>query len=493
MKKTCGVSAAHPIAVDVGLDVMKKGGNAADAAIAVSIALGVVEPYASGVGGGGNMLIYPKDGSAPIVYDYRETAPTQLNERYNIGVPGLIKGMEAIAEDYGRLTFEQLLEPSIHLAENGFRISDVLSYQLKTTKHGHLVELENFYPNGIPLEPGDLLIQKDLANNLKHIAKYGSNYFYKGELGEKLVQSNIGLTQQDLEQYDIKIREPLKAKYGPYELWSAPAPVGGAVIIQTLALAERLNIDHLHVLSPTFMTSLGDILQKVMETRRSYNGDPEFNEFDEKAFIQDDYIVDMATAIKGKNKMATSIKEDINNTTHFSVIDADGMVVSTTNTLSHFFGSGVNIEGIFLNNQMQNFSDDPLSPNKMERGKRCESIIAPTVISENGVPFMAVGASGAGRIPTILSTTIIKYLKQGYSLQHAISEARFFISAQDVKLEKTIEQVDMDQLKQLGYQPTLHPDALFYGGVQALSIRDGKLEGAADPRRGGTWKEQALN
>lgn len=493
MNKQYGVSAAHPLAVEVGMNVMEQGGNAVDAAVAISIALGVVEPYASGIGGGGNMLIFPVEGTDPVVYDYREMAPSQLNKKYQIGVPGLIKGMETIAEDFGRFSFAKLLEPAIELAENGFPIGKVLATQLIMTKHKHLKSYEHFYPGQMPLQENETLIQKALAESLKKIAKYGSDYFYQGELARKFAAANVGITLEDMEGYEIKIRKPLKSEYGSLDLWSAPAPVGGAYIIQTLRLAELLDIDQLHVLSPDFIAIFGKMMQELTKRRMTYNGDPEFNVINESDIISDRYIEEIAQEIKQSTYDPTIMLKDSNHTTHFSVVDADGMAVSTTNTLSHFFGSGVYVEGIFLNNQMQNFSDNPDSPNKYEVGKRCQSIIAPTILSKDHKPVLVVGASGAARIPTIIATTIFKYIKQGYSLEEAISESRFFVSQNKVMLEEEMNEKDVHLLQQHGYTPVHFPEPMFYGGVQALAIKNGELEGAADPRRGGIFKKKMID
>lgn len=161
MTKLYGVSAAHPIAVDIGMNILKQGGNAVDAAIAISFALGVVEPYASGIGGGGNMLIYPDNDTPPVLYDYREIAPAHVSNEYNVGVPGFLKGMEEISKDYGTLSLKTLIDASVEVAENGFHINDVLARQIKTTKHKRLMKMENYFPKNKPLQENELLINKN--------------------------------------------------------------------------------------------------------------------------------------------------------------------------------------------------------------------------------------------------------------------------------------------------------------------------------------------
>src|SRR5690625_732830 len=244
MHSNYGVSTAHPLATKVGLEILKKGGNAVDASVAISFVLGVVEPYASGIGGGGNMLIFPKNETKPILYDYREIAPTKLKEKYNIGVPGFVKGMERIVNDYGTLSLKETLQPAINFAEQGYKISNIIANNIKETKHDQVKRLDHYWPDGTPLKNGDKLIQKELAILMKHIAEKGSEYFYEQTFAQEIVNADIGITFEDLNTYDVKIREPLFGNYHSYDIWSAPAPVSGLVIILTLSLLEKLGIDN---------------------------------------------------------------------------------------------------------------------------------------------------------------------------------------------------------------------------------------------------------
>lgn len=488
MSQQFGVSAAHPLATEAGMRILHKGGNAVDASIAVACTLGVVEPYASGLGGGGNMLIHPIDGSEPVVYDYRETAPTHLNSNYNTGVPGIIKGIERISKEYGTLPLHDVMKPAIELAEKGFPINEIISRNLTQTKHKNMMDIAHFYPNKKPLQPGELLIQKELAETMKRIATEGSKVFYTGELAEKIIQSGVGISKEDLANYETVIRPPVKSTFLKHQVYTAPAPVGGALIAQALRVIEEMDLHKEDVTSAAFMAKLGNILKSCYTMRNAYMGDPAFVPVKEERLLEESAIQSLVSTINQQTKPPKIEMKDVNNTTHFSVIDGDGMVVSTTNTLSNFFGSGVYVGGMFLNNQMQNFSQDLESPNTYRPGKRCQSIIAPTILSEDGKPWLAIGASGAARIPTLITTVLLKYLVKGYSIKDAIADKRHFAGEAEMYCEEELTIREQEQLKDDGYTYVHHPEPMFYGGVQAVAMKQEQLEGAGDPRRGGAFQ-----
>lgn len=487
MGKNYGVSAAHPLAAEAGIRILADGGNAVDASIAVAFALGVVEPYASGIGGGGNMLIFHSGEKEPLAYDYRETAPSQVDPSYNVGVPGIVRGMEKIAAEQGTRTLAQLMQPAIELAEKGFEVNKILSHNLAHTKHSHMFEISQFYPNKKPLVQGDILIQPALAETMKNIAKEGSSYFYSGAFADKLVALNVGITKKDLLNYETVVRKPLQGTFRGHNVYAAPAPGGGALVIQALQIIEQLGLDKQNPRSASFMATIGTILQTCYAVRNTYIGDPSFVPIKEELLLDEGYIEQMIQSIEKQEEPPNIQMEDVNNTTHFSVIDQDGTVVSTTHTLSSFFGSGLYMEGLFLNNQMQNFSNDPLSPNRLEPGKRCHSLIAPTILSENGKPWLAIGASGAARIPTLITTVLIKHLTHGQSIKEAIIDKRHFSSQTDFYSERDLSPAEQQVIKDLGYAYNYYPNALFYGGVQAVGRNNGNVDGAGDPRRGGVF------
>src|SRR5699024_3295994 len=362
--------------------ILREGGNAVDASIAVACALGVVEPYASGLGGGGNMLIHPTDGGEPVVYDYRETAPSHLDTAYNTGVRGAVKGSERISKEYGKLSLHEVMQPAIELAETGFPINEIISRNLAETKHSNMVNISHFYPNKKPLQPGELLIQKELAETMKRIAAEGSDVFYTGELADEIIRTGVGISVEDLADYETVLRKPVKSTFLNHKVYTAPAPVGGALIAQALRVIEEMELYKEDVTSAAFMAKLGNILKSCYTMRNIYMGDPAFVHVKEDRLLEEAAIQSLVSTIEQQTSPPQIEMKDVNHTTHFSVMDEDGMVVSTTNTLSNFFGSGVYVGGMFLNNQMQNFSRDSDSPNAYKPGKRCQSIIAPTILSK---------------------------------------------------------------------------------------------------------------
>lgn len=489
-EQTYGVSAAHPLAAEAGVRVLEEGGNAVDAAIAVSFALGVVEPYASGIGGGGNMLIFDPAKKEPIVYDYRETGPSNVHSIYNIGVPGVVRGMEQVSEDLGKRTLAQAMQPAIELAESGFNISEIFARNLAQTKHKHMFEIPHLYPNKQPLQHGHMLIQSELAETMKHIAREGSTYFYRGKLARKFINLQVGMTEENLQNYEAVQRKPIKCSFRGHDVYAAPAPSGGALIVQALKVIERLNIDQLNPHSTSFMTMVGTILQTGYSIRNTYIGDPAFVPMNEQELLEDELIEDIIESIERATSPSQVKMFDENHTTHFSVIDQNGMVVSTTNTLSNFFGSGVYIDGLFLNNQMQNFSQNTSSPNRFEVGKRCHSLISPTIVSNDGIPWLAIGASGAARIPTLITTVLIKYLMHGYSIEEAIQDKRHYTFGTDFYSEKDLSAIEQLGINQEGYRYNYYPNSMFYGGVQAVLFKNGEVHGAGDPRRGGVFRRE---
>ncbi|WP_245807662.1 gamma-glutamyltransferase, partial [Halobacillus massiliensis] len=224
-----GVSSDSEIATEVGMKVLGQGGNAADAAIAVSYVLGVVEPYGSGIGGGGTMLIHPEKGSeqAPVVYDYRETAPDSENvPESGTGVPGFVKGMERVHNDFGTLKMEKLIEPSINFASNGAAVSNTLHNYLKKEKD-RMPKLDHMYPDGDPIEAGKVLKQKQLAETLKSIQQDGTSAFYSGDIAESINDEESKMDKDDLESYEVEAKKPIKSRFGGYDVFAPPPPSGG--------------------------------------------------------------------------------------------------------------------------------------------------------------------------------------------------------------------------------------------------------------------------
>lgn len=480
-KGTYGVSASHPLAVKEGMKVLRSGGNAVDAAIVVSYVLGVVEPYASGIGGGGGMLIVSKDKKSFI--DYRETAPHFAgNKKTLIGVPGFVDGMEYIHDKYGSLPMDKLLQPAIHYAEKGFQVDDSLTIRLDlATPRIYSDKLSIFYPNGEPIEAGKKLIQKDLARTLKKIQEEGAKGFYKGEIAEAISETaNISL--EDIGEYKVEEREPVKGNYMGYDVYTAPPPFSGVTLLQMLKLAEEKEIykdvDH----TATYISKMAEISRLAYQDRMKNIGDPNYVDMDSNKMVSDKYIA----TIKNQNGEAFS-EEEHESTTHFVIIDRDGTVVSSTNTLSNFFGTGEYIEGFFLNNQLQNFGNN--GPNNYEPGKRSRTFMAPTVL-EKGGETIGIGSPGGNRIPQVLVPVLDKYTHGKGSLKDIVNEYRVTFEKNTAYTEIPLGVKVRDELSRKGINVEHKISPMFYGGVQALvkDERDNVITGAGDYRRNGTWK-----
>jgi len=420
------VATQHPDATKAGIEILKKGGNAVDAAVAVGFALAVVLPRAGNIGGGGFMLIHSPDMVEPIAINYRERAPSDAykemfldkdknvdNHLFNlshlsVGIPGTVAGLTQALEKYGTLSLKEVLKPAIRLAEKGFVVTWDLSrmlkeYEPRLKKWPSTAKI--FYKkNGGYYRPGDLLIQKDLAWSLKEIAKYGSKAFYNGKIAQKLAkysQENGGMiTLEDLSNYYPTETKAISNTYRGHTIYSMPPPSSGGVhLIQILNILEKYDLTGMGHNSAASIHLMVEAMKQAYADRSKHLGDPAFWEVPVDWLISKEY----ATSIQNKiNQTYTIPSEQINpgqpedfeseETTHFSVADQYGNVVSNTYTLNFSFGTGIVAEGtgIILNNEMGDFSAKPGSPdaygliggeaNAIYPGKRPLSSMTPTMI-----------------------------------------------------------------------------------------------------------------
>ncbi|SDJ89183.1 gamma-glutamyltransferase [Natronincola ferrireducens] len=492
-----GVSAAHPLAVEAGMKVLEKGGTAVDAAIAVTYVLSVVEPYGSGIGGGGAMLIYPSDDQEPVVFDYRETMPLSGEMPYKaIGIPGLVKGMEAVHGAFGSIEMAQLIDPAIQLAEEGFEVNKILADRIRLAAYRMPVsQLPHFYPRGKAIEKGAILKQSELANTLRILQKEGADAFYKGKIAKAIVGGVKGIEATDLEEYRVEEKEPAKGEFGGYEILSGGAPLGGISLIQSLTMAEMLGFNNDTYDTADFIHLVYEVTKKSYRDRLLYIGDPNFVDVPVDKLLDEEYLTKKAKEItknnitRGYELFDTPADQgNHNNTTHFVVVDGDGMMVSATHSLSQFFGSGQYVDGFFLNNQLRNFALSNSSPNRVEGGKRPRSFIAPTILTKDGNPVLGIGTPGGTNIPILLTQTIMRIVKMKENVQQAIEAPRFYFDGDVIYLEGDISYLDRKKLTDLGYKIVVSQPTLAYGGVHALYIdyENSTIEGGADARRGGT-------
>lgn len=462
-----GVSSSNEIAVNVGMSILDKGGNAVDAAIAISYVLGVVEPYASGIGGGGGMLIYSPNNESIDFYNYRETAPIKSSGKASdVGVPGFVKGMEVVHKDYGTFDLKHLIEPAIYYAEKGFKINKILSdriyksrYRLENSK------IQHFYKNNQFLDSGDILVQKELANTLRLIQNQGSYIFYNGIIS-KCINNTTTITAKDLNKYEVIKQQPVYGEYNGYEIISAPPPFSGITLIQILKLYELSSSSYTN--KKSYIDDMKKIVDIAYKDRLGNIADSMFYKKNYDKLTTNEYIEYLYE--KNFNIVKDKYEEEHESTTHFVVMDKDGMLVSCTNTLGNFWGSGIYIEGFFMNDNMKNFSKSNNSPNSYEQGKRPRTFTSPTII-KNEESIMAIGSPGGNRIPQILAQVIIDNIKFKSNIQDAIDAPRIIFESDN--------QIKMEESSKFKYN-------MYFGSVHAIGFNSKMgIYGGTDKRRDG--------
>lgn len=515
------VAAAKPEASQAGIDIMKKGGNAIDAAVATAFALGVVEPNASGIGGGGFMLVrFAKTGEEVFV-DFRETAPGKakpdmykldakgkvINNESVIGgksvaVPGEVAGLLTALEKYGTMKREDVMKPAIDLAEKGYKVTSNFSGIIKD-EFDNINKFEAtkkiYTKNGLPFEEGDTIKNPDYANTLRLIAKGGKDAFYKGELAKEIadaVQKAGGiLTAEDLAKYQAKMRKPVKGTYRGYEIVSAPpASSGGTHVVELLNMLENYDVKAMGVNTTESLHLWSEVSKIMFADRGKYMADTDFIKVPLSGLASKEYAKEQIKTID-KNKSAEKVqpgnpnKYESGSTTHFSVMDKEGNMVSVTKTINHFFGSCVTVpgRGMLLNDEMDDFEFKPGLSNSIAPGKRPLSSMTPTLILKDGKPVMTIGSPGATRIITTVAQVISNVIDHGMDIQTAINTPRMYDKSGELNLEGGIDQKVIDELKAKGHKiKTTKEYDLFFGGVQGVMMEDsGELHGGADPRRDG--------
>jgi gamma-glutamyltranspeptidase / glutathione hydrolase len=494
---THGVTASHPLAVDVGMEVLAAGGNAVDAAIAVAYALGVVEPFGSGVGGGGVTLIH-RPGEEPLGYDYREIAPLsgQLPAS-RIGVPGFVAGMEAIHADHGTIDLAALIEPAARLAEDGVEVDQYLHDRLRAAGHRLPIHLApRLFPNGTAIAPGALLQQPEYARALRHIQEQGAAVMYTGQLAEEITAAASGLEMADFAAYEVIEAPPAVGTFAGYDVVSGGAPVSGPTVVQLLQLAERRGLLGLDLSSADAHHIIAQAWRQALADRTDYITDPtmEGAPTEQERLLEPDYIAALADRIPidgfapvEQREASLGLEGD---TTHFVVVDRDGTMVSVTNTLSNFFGSGLPVSGFFLNDQLKNFSWEPGSVNQVAPGKRPRSFIAPTIVVDDGRAVLGLGSPGGRRIPMMVAQVLIRWAGYGQDLETATAAPRFHLENRRLEVEQPLPGAVAQSLAARGYQVTTAvPTTEYFGGIQALLVEHGArtVRGVADARRAGAW------
>ncbi|BEP43882.1 gamma-glutamyltransferase [Variovorax sp. V15] len=529
------VSAQH-LATKVGVDVLKRGGNAVDAAVAVGYALAVVYPAAGNLGGGGFMTVQLADGRKTFL-DFREKAPLAatanmyLDKDGNVikglstkghlavGVPGSVSGMEYAREKYGTMKRGDLLAPSIQLADKGFALQqgdiDLLATATADFKEDPATAAI-FLNKGEPYKVGDKLVQKDLARTLREISAKGTDGFYKGWVGNAIVASSQAgkglITQADLDQYKTREMAPVECDYRGYRVVSAPPPSSGGVIIcEMLNILEGYPLKDLGYHSAQAVHYQIEAMRHAYVDRNSYLGDPDFVKNPLERLLDKGYAEKIRAVIDPKKAgVSKDIKPGVaphegSNTTHYSIADKWGNAVSVTYTLNDWFGAKVTAAktGVLLNDEMDDFTSKVGVPNlyglvqgeanKIEPGKRPLSSMSPTIVSKDGKPVMVVGTPGGSRIITAVMLTMINAIDYGMNVQEAVDAPRFHqqwlpdvTNVETYALSHDTRKILTDMGHNLGVpQPANHLAAIIVGApsLGGKPVGNNRFYGANDPRR----------
>ncbi len=524
------VASQEAVATNVGVDILKKGGNAVDAAIATGFALAVTLPRAGNLGGGGFMLVHMAASGDTEALDYREKAPAAAfrdmflgadgepdkeKSRYSglaVGVPGTVAGFEAAYKKYGsgNLAWADLIAPAIALAENGITVTQGLSDALTSAQKRLTQDPASaaiFYKeNATPYQPGETLKQADLAGTLRLIAEKGADGFYKGEIAEKIAAkvqaSGGGMTTDDLAGYEAIWRKPVTGTYRGYEIASMPPPSSGGVhIVEILNMLETFPIAEYGPNSADSIHVMAESMRRAYADRSKYLGDPDFVSVPVKGLTSPDYAAELVKTIRMD---AATPSEDVkpgdpfpyesNETTHFSVVDKDGNAVSNTYTLNFSFGVGLTADGagFLLNNELDDFSAKPGVPNAygliggtanaVEGNKRPLSSMSPTLVFKDGGLFMATGSPGGSRIITTTLQVIMNVVDHQMNIAEATAAPRIHNQwlPDEIRIEEGLSPDTIRMLEGRGHKVEVQ-NAM--GSTQSIMKVGDTLAGASDPRR----------
>ncbi len=521
------VTSAHPEATRIGLEILKKGGNATDAAIGVQLALAVVYQRAGNIGGGGFMVHRSADGEI-MTLDYREKAPLaafkdmyldsvgnvvpnlSVNGHLAVGVPGTVAGIfESYDKTGGKLTFEELINPSIELAENGYLLTtkeaEALNEKMEIIKQ--LNTYLTVFTKETPWKKGDKIIQKELAETLKRIREKGKAGFYEGKTAELLVaeiqKGNGIITLEDLKNYEAIWRKPITFEYDNYTISSMPPPSsGGICLAEILGMIEPFPLNEYGFNSSQSVHLIAEAERRAYADRAKHLGDSDFYNVPIEEMINESYLA--KRILNFDSNQATSsdsiasgepLTKESEETTHISIVDSEGNAVSITTTLNLNYGSKIVVEGagFFLNNEMDDFSAKPGVPNQfglvgaeansVQPQKRMLSSMTPTIIEKNGELFMVVGTPGGSTIITSVLQTFLNVVEFDMSIEAAVNAKRFhhqWLPDQITVEEGALSAKTLEELKNLGH---IINTRSAIGKVEAILVdENGIFQGAADIR-----------
>ena len=521
------VVAQEEIAAEVGRDILKAGGNAADAGVAVAFALAVTLPRAGNLGGGGFMIVHDAETGETKAIDYREMAPMSADRDMFLdeageadteksrftglatGVPGTVAGMQMVLDEYGTMSLAEVLEPAIGLARDGIVVTADLADSLKgledRLKKWPASEAIFFKEGGAFYEPGDRLVQADLAATLQRIADQGPDGFYKGETAQAIVdavQAAGGrITMEDMAGYKALSRDPVRGTYRGYEIVSMPPPSSGGIhIINTL---EGYPIGFLGHNSSETIHLMAEAMKRAYADRSEYLGDPEFYDVPQAQLISKDYAADIRKGISlGRAMPSDQIKPadltpyESDQTTHYSIVDKDGNAVSNTYTINFSYGSGMVADGtgVLMNNEMDDFAAKPGvmnaygliggDANAVEPGKRPLSSMSPTIVMKDGKVFMVTGSPGGSRIITTVLQIIMNVVDHGMNVAEATVAPRIHHQwlPEVLRVEEGLSPDTVAALEARGHVVEVMETM---GSAQSILVddEDGLLLGGADTRQ----------
>lgn len=520
------VVCAYPDAAQVGLDILKKGGNAVDAAIAVQFAMAVTVPEAGNIGGGGFMVYRAADGQSSTL-DFREKAPSAATTNMYLdpagnpvpdmslythkasGIPGSVDGMVEAYKKYGKLKWADLVQPAVDLANNGFKITKALAADLNRNqdKFKKLNPGKTYFIQNTPWKEGDILVQSDLGKTLELIRDKGRDGFYNGKVADEMINEmkdgNGIFTKADLQNYHAVWRKPIIGKYKNYTVITMPPPSsGGIALLQLLKTVEKYPLHRWGHNSDSTVQVMVEAERRVYADRSKYLGDPDFYRVPVDSLLNQGYL---DGRMKSFNWNTATPSADIqpgtfsgyesSQTTHYSIVDHDGNVVSITTTLNDSFGSKIFVKGagFLLNNEMDDFSEKPGVPNmfgltggkanSIQPNKRMLSSMTPTIVEKDGKLFMVVGTPGGSTIITSVFQTILNVIEFDQGMQDAVNAKRFHSQwmPDDVEVESgALDSAEQQRLQKKGYKIVDHGPI---GRVDAiLKTKWGFYEGGADPR-----------
>lgn len=522
------VASTNARASEIGADILRKGGTAADAAVAVAFVLAVTWPSAGNLAGGGFALVGTADGKTDFI-DYRETAPRAAGENFYrdaqghlneeaskvgyraVAVPGTIAGLETLHRKYGRLPWKTLLEPARALAEKGFAVDDFLLRSLRRSEKllSRFPESRRIFLNdGKFWKRGDRLVQKDLAQSIRLLQQGGADAFYRGELGQRFVRSiqkeGGVIRREDLLDYRVESRSPLTRPWKGYTIVTSPPPSsGGTVLLEMLGMLEGDDLKSMGFGSASYLHLLFEVMKRAFADRSQWFGDPAFTRNPIEKLLDPAYLAERRKSIdpkKASNEVEPGkLPGEKPDTTHFTVLDKHGMVVSNTYTLNGSYGSGAVASGtgMLLNNEMDDFSIAPGTPNlfgllqsqrnKIEARKRPLSSMTPTLVYEKGKLILALGSPGGPTIINSVAQVILNRLEFGMTIQEAVDAPRFHHQWQPPKVRSEPLGLNPDSRQILETMGHVFETNLFnMGDVQALAWdAEAGWTGAADLRWGG--------